>query len=481
MNLAVDSLTSQIKDTAISKQNRPAPKKVSLLAKGEATEDLQISRQETLESIVLHHSSRENTEQYNSDLQSKDQSDSSTTTKTLAEISEVWEAISEQDQIVTSFETKIPQRPPVIPAPPPDFFNKLSKSFGHCTMATSNPQHSDVIEEDPMSLNHEGQPPTTHPSIPPPMSHDGNDIQELDSDIDMEDQPSSPPVPGKGFRREDRKSDTEVSSEESPVLTGKSTEARPKRKEQPAIKTTVAPPQLDPQPTMDTHLAKAVYDQGEILGKLTSSITKISDNQVTLSDDLRAVHDLIAKQTQLLQDLIKSVDQLREGLPIPTGTKQTDDMPATSGAKKRSFTPGETADRERMRQYYIQHIQPFNLKQLKVDLMVDMWTTAYSVRKASFLSRFPGIEWADAFAHVLEGKVSLTEPLLQQEDTELASYYYLSKKNRLASHPGLSSTSVQGPSIVTGLDTPAETTTSRLESMRATGRPIFDIRSMRRK
>jgi hypothetical protein len=150
----------------------------------------------------------------------------------------------------------------------------------------------------------------------------------------------------------------------------------------------------------------------------------------------------------VIKDLINAVEQLKSKQP-PSSVylSASEATPSTSRPKQPGLSEKETKHREAIRSYYRQKLKPLQFKHLKEDLVVDIWTTVDSVRKAAFLSRFPGIKWSDAISHVVQAKTSLKKDLLKQADTEIASYY-LSKKNRLPSHPGIAPTPWQDDSVV---------------------------------
>jgi hypothetical protein len=138
-------------------------------------------------------------------------------------------------------------------------------------------------------------------------------------------------------------------------------------------------------------------------------------------------------------------------LPIPPQlTLQNSSVYSPAGeatpSTSRPQQPGlieYTSHRGAIRLYYRLSLTPLQLKQLDEVLMVDIWSTAASVRKAAYLSRFPGIKWTEAISHVAEAKTPLKEDLLKRANAEVASYQLSSKSPRFPPLPGFATTPIR--------------------------------------
>jgi uncharacterized protein YoxC len=192
-------------------------------------------------------------------------------------------------------------------------------------------------------------------------------------------------------------------------------------------KTTAAPP-VQPGTTIgESEFSRILQERGDILGKLTSTIAKLVDTQTTLSEDVKVMKDIVS---QAVKDMTKSLDQLKSSLPVSGAVRAIEETATTSsGVQKKALSAKEAELRESVRSYYRQSLQQFQLTHLTEDLMVEIWSTSSIMRKADFLSMYPGIEWTEALAHVVEAKTPLMVDLIKLADTEIAPYH-LSKKNR---------------------------------------------------
>jgi len=474
-NLTIDSLAPRLRPAV------PAPDlpTISLLSRG-AVASFQAAQGKPLFQTVFDLAAQEASEQFANEQLLINSQEFADLTEHLDSINLAWgdptiekPFVEEYDRQSTSHPTKGIGLPPLQLS----YLGEPEGSFPRIIMSQAeNPANSDNShsEDEHISLHAEesGDPMDTG------VEH--HDIRE-ESPILMPPPPEmTGPSTSKGFglKRGDRIDAEAPIGEYSDhsIITGAS---QPKKPRLGLISTSLGlPPGQEQLGSTSENINQLLREQSDVLGSLSTQVGQLINGLGQITDEIRVMKDVIAKQSQMTKDMSLSIEIIKAAAQVSTSVVEgaAGGSGATLSTVRKSVSKEDLVSRERVRIYYQQKIRPLKLRNLTEALMVDMWSAISGSRKSLFLARFPGIEWSEAIEKVIVASADLTDVILKQADTELAAYL-ISQRNKGPTPPSGPTPQGRSANVVMGLTTPAPATVSLAAQYKATGAPVFSFRN----